>query len=171
MILCLAQPGDVLGLSAVLGGEAYEVTAEAASPCRVRQVKLNDFLVFVNRFAEAGVHAAQCLNMDYRQALQNLRRVTLSVSAAEKLAAFLLESANRYAVSRSTESKVDLGLTHEEIGQILDMSRETVSRLFGRFKRQGLITVRGGTVTIRNRKELSRLLGIQSDPRLPHQMT
>ena len=34
MILRLADDGDVLGMSAALGGEPFEVTAEALGPSR-----------------------------------------------------------------------------------------------------------------------------------------
>jgi len=36
MILKIAGPGDVMGLSAVLANVPHEVTAEAIEPCQVK---------------------------------------------------------------------------------------------------------------------------------------
>ncbi|MGA2459754.1 MAG: cyclic nucleotide-binding domain-containing protein, partial [Terriglobales bacterium] len=43
----LAEPGEVLGLSATLSGKPYEVTAETIDPCQVNFVKRDDFLRFL----------------------------------------------------------------------------------------------------------------------------
>ena len=39
MIVKLAEPGEVLGLSATVSGKPYEVTAETIDPCQVNFVK------------------------------------------------------------------------------------------------------------------------------------
>jgi CRP/FNR family transcriptional regulator len=49
-------------------------------------------------------------------------------------------------------------LTHEEIAEMIGSSRETVTRLFASFKRQGLVEVRGSTLVIANKSELEKLL-------------
>jgi CRP/FNR family transcriptional regulator len=55
-------------------------------------------------------------------------------------------------------SQVKLALTHEEIGQMIGSSRETVSRLFAGFKKQHLITQSGSTLVIPNRVALESLI-------------
>ena len=44
MILKIAGPGDVMGLSAVLANVPHEVTAEAIEPCQVKTVRKQDFV-------------------------------------------------------------------------------------------------------------------------------
>ena len=46
MILKIAVPGDVLGLTATLNDLPYEVTAETLEPCQIRSVRRRDFLEF-----------------------------------------------------------------------------------------------------------------------------
>ena len=55
-------------------------------------------------------------------------------------------------------SQVKLALTHEEIGQMIGTSRETVSRLFAGFKKQHLIQQNGSTLVIPNRIALESLI-------------
>ena len=57
-----ALPGDILGLSAVVSGKAYEETAEAALPCRAGFITCKDFLRFVDQHAEAAYWIVQLLS-------------------------------------------------------------------------------------------------------------
>ena len=49
-------------------------------------------------------------------------------------------------------------LTHEEIGQMIGTSRETVTRLFAGFKKQRLIQQEGATLVVANRMGLESLI-------------
>jgi CRP/FNR family transcriptional regulator, cyclic AMP receptor protein len=53
VIVKLAEPGEVLGLSATISGKPYEVTAETLDPCQVNFVKREDFLHFLKDDVEA----------------------------------------------------------------------------------------------------------------------
>jgi CRP/FNR family transcriptional regulator len=56
-----------------------------------------------------------------------------------------------------------LGLTREEIAQIIGASRETVTRLFSDFKKKQLVQAKGSkasTVVIMNKAALEVLVGL-----------
>ena len=53
--------------------------------------------------------------------------------------------------------KLKLTLTHEEIGQLIGASLETVTRLLNDFRRRRLIEVSGETLTVRDRSALEEL--------------
>jgi CRP/FNR family transcriptional regulator len=55
-------------------------------------------------------------------------------------------------------TQVKMALTHEEIGQMIGTSRETVSRLFAGFKKQRIIQQSGSTLVIPNRVALASLI-------------
>ena len=50
-------------------------------------------------------------------------------------------------------------LTHEEIGEFIGSSRETVTRTFSDFKSRHLIALKGLTVTIPSREALENVAG------------
>jgi len=50
--------------------------------------------------------------------------------------------------------RVKLTLTHEEIGQIIGSSRETVTRALRGFKSSDLVTLQGSTLLIQNKPAL-----------------
>jgi CRP/FNR family transcriptional regulator len=64
-----------------------------------------------------------------------------TMSAEERLAAFLLNLSTRFVARGFSPSEFHLRMTREEIGSYLGLSLETVSRLFSRFQDEGLITV------------------------------
>ena len=47
LILKVAQPGQVLGLNAVISGTPHETTAETGQPCQLNFVKGDDFVKFL----------------------------------------------------------------------------------------------------------------------------
>lgn len=147
LILKIAHPGDVLGLGAILSGSRYEVTAEAIEPVSVKVMPREDLLNFLHRHGQASLHAAQAVSEEYRTAFFDARRLALSASAASRLASLLLEW-GRTAAHGKTEMRFTMALTHEDLANLIGTSRETVTRLLGRFKRERLIQMRGASVLL-----------------------
>jgi CRP/FNR family transcriptional regulator, cyclic AMP receptor protein len=164
IITRIVRPGEVLGLCAALSDGPYEVTAETLEPCQVNFVKREEFLRFLSAHGEASLRAAQQLGSNYRAALEQVRMLGLSHSAAGKLARFLLEvgahadgNGNGNGNGKSHAERMTLALTHEEIGQLIGASRETVTRLFSEFKHERFIEVKGTTLLLNDRRALETL--------------
>ncbi len=81
-----------------------------------------------------------------------------SMSAEERLAAFLLNLSRRFTARGYSASDFHLRMTREEIGSYLGLKLETVSRLFSRFQAEGLIEVAQKHVRIVHAEGLERLL-------------
>jgi CRP/FNR family transcriptional regulator len=77
LVLRMAGPGDVLGLSATLAGGCYEVAAEALEDCRVAVVRRKDLVRFLHDHREACLHAVQLLSQDLHCAYDRVREVGL----------------------------------------------------------------------------------------------
>ena len=157
MIVKLAEPGEVLGLSATISGKPYEVTAETIDPCQVNFVKRDDFLRFLKDDVEACFKVAEQLSDKYHNACQEVRTLGLSRSASEKLANLLLEWSCKNGESAKSEPRLKLRLTHEEIAQMIGTSRETVTRLFAEMKRRQIVQSKGSTLLIRNTAALREI--------------
>lgn len=150
MIVKLAEPGEVLGMSATISGKPYEVTAETIDPCQVNFVKRDDFLRFLKDDVETCFRVAEQLGEKYYNACKEVRSLGLSHSAAEKLATLLLEWSAKNGEAAKPEPRLKLRLTHEEIAQMIGTSRETVTRLFAELKKRQILQAKGSTLLIRN---------------------
>jgi CRP/FNR family transcriptional regulator, cyclic AMP receptor protein len=156
MILKIAGPGDVLGLSAVLSGQPHEVTAEALEPLQLRVIPRPVFLKFLAQYGEASLHAAQSIQTEYRSAFINARLLALSGSASGRLAHVLLNWAESAACGKP-DLRFTMALTHEELGSMANISRETVTRLLSRFQKEKLLAVRGATMVILDAERMREL--------------
>ncbi|HEY6371809.1 MAG TPA: Crp/Fnr family transcriptional regulator [Candidatus Sulfotelmatobacter sp.] len=157
MIVKLAEPGEVLGLSATISGKPYEVTAETIDPCQVNFVKRDEFLRFLKDDVEACFKVAEQLGEKYHNACNEVRALGLSHSAAEKLAALLLEWSAKNGESAKLAPRLTIRLTHEEIAQMIGTSRETVTRLFAEMKKRQIVQTKGSTLVIRNTAALREI--------------
>jgi CRP/FNR family cyclic AMP-dependent transcriptional regulator len=157
LILKIAEPGEVLGLSATVSGKPYELTAETADPCQVNFVKREDFLRFLKEHSDACLRVAEQLSDKYNTACREIRSLGLSHSASEKLAKLLLDWSAKAGETSKAEPRVKLALTHEEIAQMIGTSRETVTRLFADLKKRQIVQAKGSTLLIRNKSALKAL--------------
>jgi len=157
LILRIAEPGEVLGLSATVTGKSYELTADVIEPSQANFISRSDFLRFLREQGEAALRVAQHLSETYRSAIGEMRMIGLSHSAKEKLARFLLEQSAEQDRGKD-QVRFTMAFTHEEIGEMIGASRETVSRLFAEFKRRGLLQVRGSAITVTSREALNEII-------------
>jgi CRP/FNR family transcriptional regulator len=156
VITHIAQPGEVLGLSAAVSDDAYEVTAETLEPCQVNFVRRGDFLKFLSEESVACLRVAQHLSNAYRFASEQVRSLGLSQSTSEKLSNLILGWCEREGKASERGVSLKVTLTHEEIAQLIGASRETVTRLLGDLKSRQLILVKGSTLIVPDRAALEK---------------
>jgi CRP/FNR family cyclic AMP-dependent transcriptional regulator len=156
LILKTAEAGEPLGLSAAISGDAYEMTAETATPCQLNFVDRKPLLNLLQSHSEVGLHAAQSLSRDFQSAYRDIHDLVLSRSSAGKLARLLL-SCSPNQTRQADEVRVHSAMTHEEMAQRIGSSRETVTRLLSDLKRKQLIRLDGAILVIRDRTALEAL--------------
>ena len=147
--LCLriARPGDIIGLSSTISGTPYDMTAETIYPSKVAPIKRREFLSFLARHPDAYYSVTEELGRHMSIACSQLRTLGISSSASEKVARLMLEWSDSGQAMES-ESRIHIPLTHEEIGDFLGMSRETVTRTLSNFKNRRLVAFHGSMMTI-----------------------
>jgi CRP/FNR family cyclic AMP-dependent transcriptional regulator len=155
LILKMASPGEVLGLSAVISNRRYEVTATTSAPCRVNFIHAEALVAFLRRHGEAGLRAAQAVSKEYQDGCLDIQEILMAPSSAGKLAKLLLSWTNGHNADQ--EVRVRTVLTHEEMAQMIGSSRETVTRVLSDLKKKQLIRLEGSTLVIRDRMRLEQL--------------
>jgi CRP/FNR family transcriptional regulator len=148
--------GDILGAEAICGS-AYDATVTALEDSEFRVMPFS------------GVEALARVNNDFQRKLHAFlaceirreRKVSLwlgSMRAEQRLSSFLLDLADRYAARGYSSCEVVLRMSRDEIGGHLGLKQETVSRLFSRLHRDGLIQVQGRAVKLVDRVSLQALV-------------
>lgn len=157
LILQISEPGEVLGLSATVSGKPYELTAETMGPCQLNFVKREDFLRFLKEHGAACFRVAEQLSAKYNSACREIRALGLSQPAIQKLAKLLLKWSAKDGQGTKAEPRLKLAFTHEEIGQMINTSRETATRLLAELKRRQILQTEGSILLIRNKAALKAL--------------
>lgn len=145
MILRIAGPGAVLGMSAALSDIEHETTAEALEPCRVRVMRTRVLQTLLHDFPETALGAAKTLATEYQAAFEEARRIALPETPAGRVACLLLDW---MAKSERQNATITMPLTHDEVASMTATTRETVTRTLSRFKKDGIIQSKGVLLTI-----------------------
>ena len=156
LILKQAEAGEVLGLSAVISGTNYEMTAETALPSQLNFIGRQDFMGLMQRESEVGMRAATWLSREFQGAYRDIHDLVLARSSSGKLARLLLSCAPK-GVQSAQELQLRSAMTHEEMAQRIGSSRETVTRLLSDLKKKRLIRLEGAKLVIRDRTGLEAL--------------
>ncbi|HEY4900675.1 MAG TPA: Crp/Fnr family transcriptional regulator [Terriglobales bacterium] len=155
LIFKIARPGDVLGLNATVSGTPHNTTGETGQACQLNFVKQAEFLQFLSEHRGASMQAAIHLSRECQQAYQQLRSFVMR-SAPERIARLMLDWSLPGA-GMDTPHGIKVALTHDEIGQIIGMSRETVTRTLADFRKQHIAVLHGSTLLIQNMSALRQL--------------
>jgi CRP/FNR family cyclic AMP-dependent transcriptional regulator len=159
LILRIVGPGFALGIASVVSARQYEATAMAQEPCEISFLRNTDFLRHMRLNGELAFWVTQHISQDYASTCREIRDLILTDSARERFARLLVGWLDQNSEAKNP-TQVKMALTHEEIGQMIGTSRETVSRLFAGFKKSRLIQQNGCTLVVPNRTALESLIAV-----------
>lgn len=151
----LFLPGDPLGLDGVAG---------AAHTCEA--IALEDSSVCVIPFAlfDALCHDVQSMQRHFYRMMggalvrdSNLLMLLGTMSAEQRVAAFLLNLSERFRARGYSPTSFSLRMTREEMGSYLGIKLETVSRMFSKFQRDGLLETHGKSIDLLDLEGLARI--------------
>jgi CRP/FNR family cyclic AMP-dependent transcriptional regulator len=157
VIVRVVEAGELLGLHSAISGAPHEVTAETLQPCQVDFIRRDDFKKLLHEHGDASINTMQQFSNYYRGACHQIRYLGLTPSATEKMACFLLESA-AHGQETPKGIRFNLSLTHEEIAQVVGVTRETVTRALTELRTRMLISTKGPSVLIRNKSALEAMV-------------
>jgi CRP/FNR family transcriptional regulator, cyclic AMP receptor protein len=157
IIVRVAGPGTVLGLSAALQSRAHEVTAEVIENASVREIPVREFMALLQKRPGAAMAATRLVLEEHDAVFSDIRRFALPATIAGRLASLLLGWLEERGQAGGKENRIIVSLTHEEIASMTGTSRETVSRVLQQFRREKLIAIKGVCLTVLRPEALEQL--------------
>lgn len=149
--------GELLGLDSISSGRhGYSAVAlEDSEVCAIPFAALEKMAASVPMLQHK---LFQVLSGDISRD-QGLMLLLGSMSAEQRLAAFLLSLSRRYLRLGFAANRYALRMTREEIGNYLGLTLETVSRVLSRFQKEALIAVNQRDIEIRQPARLREMVG------------
>jgi CRP/FNR family transcriptional regulator len=150
-------PGEIVGLDGMLDG-IHSSTAIAMEDSEVCIVKLED-IDEISRYVPSLQHQVRRLMSKEIARSHQVLLALGSMRSEQRLAAFLINLSQRLAALGYSSTDFIMRMSREEIGNYLGLTLETVSRLFSRFAREGVIRVNQREVKILDMAALNELVG------------
>ena len=140
------MPGALLGLDAVGSGfhPSDAVALDECDVCVMPYDRLEDLSVERKPLA---CHVQRLLSAEIVRE-QSMMLLLGSMQAEERVASLLLNLSERFAKLGYSPSEFILRMTRDEIGSLLGMNLETVSRVFSKLCKAGMIEIHGKHVRI-----------------------
>lgn len=165
VILRIAQPGDVLGLSSVLRDSNYNTTVKTIESSRTDFILRAELIELMERSQPGALAIMRILSQEIAELTERARSLLLPQTANAKLARLLLEWCEVSGANNSNTIRIERVFTQEEIAQMICSSRETVTRLLAGLSRRRIISIMSDSILIRDHAALENIaLGKKLDP-------
>jgi CRP/FNR family transcriptional regulator len=149
--------GDVLGLDGI-ASHMHATDAVALTSCEVCVIAFGHADRLMERDHASGARLRALLSNHVARASDQF--VTLgSLSAQQRVAAFLLDMSDRWGARGYSATAFDLCMTRKDIGSYLGLTFETVSRMLSEFRDSGWLRVEGRRVELIDRAQIEHTLG------------
>lgn len=159
LILRVARAGEFLGVNATMTGLPYQASAQAWRKCTTSFIPRAEFIALQQQDEQLREQVQVALSRYVVELLGITRRLMLAETAAEKLASLLLRWCGEFGSFESHGIRLGWEFTHEDIGQMICVSRETVTRLLGEFSKRGLLVITGNSLLVCEPKGLEEIAG------------
>lgn len=160
-ILAFIEEGEIFGELALLDGEPRRDYAEAAADCKVVALRREDLLWLMEQRPEVGLSITKLIGWRRRRIENRLRNV-LFLSSRERMLHLLVELAEAHGQRLGNRCELRLPLSHQELANLIGVTRETATTTLGQLQAEGLVRVQRRRITILDCRGLAELC--QMDP-------
>lgn len=147
-IIRIFFPGDMFGLEA-LSRATYTLTAIVIQDSEICAVPPDQFFAFLRANPDISLDMIRILLNEITQARTQMTTMSFK-DARTRVATFVLSLMSSNQVESAKSCFLTLPFTSQEIGEILELSPETVSRAWNALRREGLVEKRGRNLVIQN---------------------
>lgn len=155
-LLLINKPDEMFPLSASLGGRMPTTYRQAKTNIVVKRLSRAAFLSGVQNNATLSQAVNQQL-LELTNAYEDRIKELEFRSARERIMARLYLMADRYGITRNNEIMLNVPITHQDIADSLNMTRETASREIERLAREGIIEQQNRLIIIKKIQALKKL--------------
>ena len=150
-------PSELVGLSG-LDTEIYPVSSQAIETTMVCEIPFDRLERLSDDYPELRHQLMRVMCRKISED-QQMKLLLSKKNADERIATFLVNLACRFRRRGFSSQSFRLSMSRNEMGNYLGLAVETVSRVFTRFQRSGLINAHGKEIEITNTMELCALAG------------
>ncbi|WP_239614311.1 Crp/Fnr family transcriptional regulator [Cohnella mopanensis] len=163
-IMSLYHEGDLFGQLEPFEEPKHQFTALTVEKCEIGIIQKNDLEILLWQYGELSIEFMNW--MGYMQRLTQTRMRDLMMYGKQgALCSTLIRLSNSYGLVDNNGLHISLKLTNTELGDYIGCARESVNRMLSELKKADVISVRDGTITIKNLDYLKNLCRCEQCPK------
>jgi CRP/FNR family transcriptional regulator, cyclic AMP receptor protein len=155
VLLAIRRPGDLVGEFSALDGRPHSATVSAMDDVEALAIPASAFREFLGSHSDAALAVLELVTDRLRDA-DRKRAEFGSIDASGRVAARIVELAERHGLAEGESVLIELHLSQEELATWVGASREAVSRALRTFRTRGWITTRRRGLTVLDLDALQR---------------
>lgn len=156
-ILAFIEPGEMFGELALVDEKERGDFAEAALASTVCAIPRESMLSVIATHPNTAIRVTKMMGLR-QQRIENRVKNMLFRSFRDRVAALLIELAERYGNQNGEHVEIGLRLSHQEIASLIGATRETVTILLGELQSEGYIRVKRRQITLTNPRRLAETI-------------
>ena len=139
--------GDILGASEFLMAEAYDSMAEVAEKSELIMIPATDFEQLLSKNPILASIIMKKLAKNVKTMTNQVKELGF-LDVQQRLKQRLTDLAKEYGIATSEGIRIDLNITHEEIGELVAANRVTITAYLNEFKHRGYLWKDGRSLVI-----------------------
>ena len=159
IVMNLMQPGEVFGEIGLLDGAGRSATVTSLEACELLVIRRADFLHLLRRSPSIASTLLTVLAKRVRR-LTDQAQDSAFLDVKSRLAKRLVDLADQFGVPLGPRQiALRVRLSQQELGDMVQATRETVNKCLREWAREGIIERNGRQLVIRDRERLKMLAG------------
>jgi CRP-like cAMP-binding protein len=166
-ILAFIEQGELFGELAALDGQPRQDFAEAIEDSEILAIPREDFLELLERRGDLALSVTKLVGLR-RQRIETRLRNILFLPSRARLVRLLIELVEAHGERTGFLYTIRFPLSHQDLANLIGVSRETVTLALGQLQDEGLITVERQRVIVRDMKRLRQEGSLTAEPTVDH---
>jgi len=155
LVVELFNAGDFLGYTALLEGTNYKETAQAMEDSEIAVIPKEDFDELMSKNHKVAAAFVVLLTKNIRAKEEQLLGLAYN-SLRKKVATALLELDEKY--HEASQANFSIDISRENLASIAGTATESLIRTLADFKKEQLIEMDHGVITLRNKYKLQHMV-------------
>lgn len=158
IILEIISPMDFFGGVAVMRGFPYPANAVAMDDAELLKISRSNLMRILDRFPNLMYCMAMNIGDRIKVSHEALKNIAIE-KVESRIASMLIKLADKAGTKTDGAVVIDMKLTKQDIAEMVGTTVETSIRTMSKFKKLGIVSEKGGSITIKDINKLKALCG------------
>lgn len=159
-ILAFIDPGEIFGELAVLEPGPREEYAETVESSKVISIPGTAVTELMQQHPDLCLGITKLMGLRRRRIERRVKNL-LFLSNRDRMVHLLLELAEQYGIETERGVELEIGLSHQDLANIVGSTRETVTVVLGNLQSEGFVRVGRRQLILRRIDQLAHMVGVR----------